>query len=439
MNLLWMSIAASPVIVWFIRRMNDGSDEPYGLLALAFALAVIRRDRHQLQPTAWSRILGAALILVSVLSIGNLPPLLRAVLVVTGTATWFGAHRMPGVTGLMVLSLPVISSLEFYAAWPLRLAAAEGTVRLLELAGLVIQRTGVNLSIGGVSVAVDPACSGVRMMWFAVVAAMALAAFHRVPWRDALLGAAAAIAWVIPANILRASWLTLEESGRFDGSWLGHGGVGLLSFALVLIPLSLWLEKRGRLPEVSIGHPRSTPLRDASGRRHELAANLLLVLAAALTPFMLLHKPSPAVVRTNLPPPSEFTFNGITLPLMPIEPTPTEQAFAKSFPGSLQSHQWGAGQVVMRTSLKATRRLHPSRDCLRAAGFQTTDAVTVRTTDGAEWSRFHASRDGIRLRVHERIVSEQTGESWTDVTAWYWAALRHPLNGPWRAETVILD
>ena len=26
---------------------------------------------------------------------------------------------------------------------------------------------------------------------------------------------------------------------------------------------------------------------------------------------------------------------------------------------------------------------------------------------------------------------------WTDVPAWYWSALRHPLNGPWRAETVI--
>ncbi len=26
---------------------------------------------------------------------------------------------------------------------------------------------------------------------------------------------------------------------------------------------------------------------------------------------------------------------------------------------------------------------------------------------------------------------------WTDVSAWYWAALWHPLNGPWQAETVI--
>ena len=117
--------------------------------------------------------------------------------------------------------------------------------------------------------------------------------------------------------------------------------------------------------------------------------------------------------------------------------TPAETAFAKSFPGTLSSHRWGDDQVILRRMTEATRRLHPSRDCLRAGGFETTDAITVTRPDGSEWANFSATREGERLMVFERIVSERDGSAWTDVSAWYWAALRHPLNGPWRAETVI--
>jgi hypothetical protein len=93
--------------------------------------------------------------------------------------------------------------------------------------------------------------------------------------------------------------------------------------------------------------------------------------------------------------------------------------------------------VILRRVTKATRKLHPSRDCLRAAGFETTDSVTVRCSDGFEWARFSATRGESRLTIHERIVSEEDGSFWIDVPAWYWSALRHPLNGPWRAETII--
>jgi hypothetical protein len=81
--------------------------------------------------------------------------------------------------------------------------------------------------------------------------------------------------------------------------------------------------------------------------------------------------------------------------------------------------------------------LHPSRDCFRAAGFQTTEAITVIRPDGDRWSHFTATRGGERFEVLERVISLRDGSSWTDAAAWFWHALRHPLNGPWRAETVI--
>jgi exosortase/archaeosortase family protein len=432
-----MLVAAAPVLWWFAQRLDDGSDEPFGLLALAFALGIAWRDRHHIRSGTWNRVAGASLILLSVIGIGSVPPLLRAALVVAGTGTWFGLHRMPGVLGLIGLSLPLVASLEFYAAYPMRLAAAEGSVRLLELGGLAVARDGVNIELAGMVVGVDPACSGVRMLWFALVAAMALAAIHRVSWRMTLTGAALAVAWTIPANTFRATWLALEESGRFAGSWIGHGGIGLLCFGIILPFLSIWFSKRGPAPEVLIHSSEDPSLRTRTSRSSFPLR--LLIFAAVLTPIMVWRAPGGAPTPARLAVPETFTFNGLTLPLQPLPPTRAEQAFAKSFPGLLSSHQWGTGQVIIRSTRTATRRLHPSRDCLRASGYKTSNAVTVSSRDGTEWSRFTATRDGIRRTVHERIVSETTGDSWTDVTAWYWSALRHPLNGPWRAETVISD
>jgi hypothetical protein len=155
---------------------------------------------------------------------------------------------------------------------------------------------------------------------------------------------------------------------------------------------------------------------------------------------VLLAIASPLPATADLAPvAAEFTFDGVTLPLNRQPNSVEEIAFAKSFPGSLSNHRWGDRQVILRQVSVATRRLHPSRDCLRAAGFETTEAVTVSLRDGSQWARFYATRDGIRRTVHERIRSTCDGASWTDVSSWYWGALRRPLNGPWQAETIISE
>jgi exosortase/archaeosortase family protein len=420
-------IALSPVIWWFGERLNDGSDEPLGLLTLALALVLTWRDRKSLQASTRARVFGAALLLLSVLGIHWLPPLLRAGLAVCGIATCYGVHRRAGLMGLLVLSLPLAASMQFFLGYPMRLAAAEGAVKLLELGSLTVFRSGTEIELAGRVIGVDPACGGVRMLWHALAAAMALAAIHRLTWRATVIGGLFAIALVIPANTSRAALLAVRETGHLQGVGLDHGGIGLLSFGIILLPLWMVISRRAR-PVFAM----------PTGPRPGWEMRLLLP-AALLAPLLAFSTP-----RTPGPPEpgrvdALFTFQGLSLPLHPLPPTEAETAFAKSFPGTLSSHRWGEDQVILRRVTEATRRLHPSRDCLRAAGFETTDAFTVSPGDGTEWAKFHATRDGVCRTVYERIVSESDGSSWTDASAWYWSSLFHPLNGPWRAETVITE
>lgn len=419
-------VAAGPVIWWFCKRLNDGSDEPLGLLTLALALGLAWRDRASLHAGRAARICGAALLLLSVLGVHGMPPMIRAGLAVGGIAMCRGMHLRAGLIGLLILSLPLAASMQFFLGYPLRVAAAEGAVRLLELGSLVVSRVGTQIDLGGQVVGVDPACGGVRMLWHALAAAMALAAIHRLTWRATIVSGVLAIVLVIPANTLRAAVLAVKETGHWSSFSAGHEALGLLSFGMILVPLWIAISSRSRPVSPS-----------TSGSPANLAEKILLVSAAIISPVLALSTPRTPEFPIAGPAPVSFTFTGLTLPLVPLPATNTELAFAKSFPGTLNSYSWGDGQVILRRVNEATRRLHPSRDCLRAAGFDTTEALTVSHGDGSVWARFHATRNGEQWTVHERITSGGNGHSWTDVSAWYWSALWHPLNGPWQAETVI--
>ena len=50
--------ALFPLAIWYVRRMGDGSDEPLGLLALAFALAAAWSSRESLAASPAGRTLG---------------------------------------------------------------------------------------------------------------------------------------------------------------------------------------------------------------------------------------------------------------------------------------------------------------------------------------------------------------------------------------------
>lgn len=242
---------------WYGRRIQDGSDEPWGLLALlALGLVLPWGARHELlERDVW----GLAAVNVAV-AVGHpwLPPLIRAavcLLCVTAIVSRMTEGRAfhLGTWLLALLALPVLSSVQFYLGYPLRLAAAALAVPMLQGMGLPAVREGASLAIGSDVILVDAPCSGARMLWVGLFLVVTLACLLRLgAWRTlwvCLLG----VGVILFGNALRVSALTLVERGRIPGpSWL-HEGVGVASFipvCLLIAGLCLWQRERQRAVEV---------------------------------------------------------------------------------------------------------------------------------------------------------------------------------------------
>jgi hypothetical protein len=164
------------------------------------------------------------------------------------------------------------------------------------------------------------------------------------------------------------------------------------------------------------------------------AVYLGVCVLAALIPILPLHsKPSnaaiPRVAFSGWP----AQFEGEALKPLPL--TERELRFGKEFPGHIGRFTDGKREVIIRWVSEATRRLHPAADCFEGIGFSIRPLPLYVDGNGSRWSSFIATRGKERLRVRERIYTN-TGESWTDVSSWYWASVQEPDLGPWWAITV---
>jgi hypothetical protein len=124
--------------------------------------------------------------------------------------------------------------------------------------------------------------------------------------------------------------------------------------------------------------------------------------------------------------PSEFQGK----PLTPLPLTELEQRFNSYFPGKIARFNDGKREFVFRWVTEATRKLHPASDCFQGLGYSVKPLPIHRDEKGSLWSSFAATKGNERLRVYERI-HDDSGQTWTDVSAWYWSALRHGDGGWW--------
>lgn len=249
----WLALQAAaltPTWTWMARRMVDGSDDPLGLLALSTLGALVWTVRRELRAAprlgwlalATTGTVAATLLRGGIGSLPALPPLAAGLLAVLALACGLVAflpRRVPvlPVAGLAVLALPLLSSLQFYAGYPLRVVTAEAS-RWLLAPGFTVVREGSSLMVDGRLVIVDAPCSGVQMVWLGYFTACAVALWARRDDRGFLSRLPSVGVLVLIGNIVRNSVLiAFEGAGRPLESW-AHEGLGLVILALVCAGIS---------------------------------------------------------------------------------------------------------------------------------------------------------------------------------------------------------
>lgn len=280
----WLALqfaALVPTWAWMVQRMRDGSDDPMGLLALVALAALAWRRRRELRASprlGWLALAGAGTVLATLLRTGlgvvpALPPLaagLVAVLALACGLLAFLPRRVAAlpVVGLSVLALPLLSSLQFYAGYPLRVVTAEVS-RWLLAPGFDVAREGATLTIDGRLVIVDAPCSGVQMVWLGYFTACAVALWAGRSDRGFVRRLPMVGLFVLGGNIVRNSVLiAFEGAGHPLAPW-AHNALGLLVLGVVcgaIARLMVPVRPMAELSELS-GQPIPGLITTQGGRR----------------------------------------------------------------------------------------------------------------------------------------------------------------------------
>lgn len=158
---------------------------------------------------------------------------------------------------------------------------------------------------------------------------------------------------------------------------------------------------------------------------------LLICGLAALIPFIPMEKGG--AVQTHAS--AEWPDRIQNRPLERLSLTEKEKAFSDGFPGEIRRFTDGTREIIIRLSLRPTRKLHPAVDCFKANGYRTTPLPVHLDENEQRWSRFTASKGG-RTRIVSERITDSGRNSWTDVSAWFWAASLKQTKGPWWAVTI---
>lgn len=240
--LLSQVVAFWPVWRWYSQRMLDGSDEPWGILACVTVFIVLLRKATWIAPSILTITICSVLTAIYALSYTSLPPLFRGVIAVIALAfslssICYGRTLHAGIAGLMLLSLPLIASLQFYGGFPIRIVTAFASSHLLGLFGYQVQPQGTLLYWLGEVIAVDAPCAGIKMLWTALYLNFTLAAWRDLGFLSTWFSTSVTLFSVFIGNILRATLLFFTESGILHAPGIAHEAIGMLVFAMVALAI----------------------------------------------------------------------------------------------------------------------------------------------------------------------------------------------------------
>jgi exosortase/archaeosortase family protein len=238
--ILGQLVAYWPVWRWYGERMQDGSDEPWGILAFITAIILVLRKGTWNVPSTLTMMISTGIVALYAISYGYLPPLLRGVLMVVAlsfsvSSICYGRTVHAGIVGLMLLSLPLIASLQFYGGFPIRVITAFVSSQILNLFGYEVVPQGTLLYWLGEVIAVDAPCAGIKMMWTGLYLNFTLAVWQNLGFVSTWLSTSFTLFSVFVGNIFRATLLFFTESGLLNAPEIAHQAIGIMVFSMVAL------------------------------------------------------------------------------------------------------------------------------------------------------------------------------------------------------------
>lgn len=158
-----------------------------------------------------------------------------------------------------------------------------------------------------------------------------------------------------------------------------------------------------------------------------VATFLLAAAAAALAPLLGTADDTPWAGSSSFPG-WPTNYEGRELTPMPL--TQREAAFVRDFPGRVGRFSDGRREIIIRWVSAPTRRLHSAADCFRGSGYSIAPMPVRMGAAGHAMGCFRASDRAGVMTVCE-VIRDERGESWPDVSAWYWHALFGTTRAAW--------
>lgn len=481
-ELMAVLVAFWPIWWWYCERTFDKSDEPLGIVALITLIAltwsrrpksttqaeylegghVVVMDRKSADYWICMLLLGSYCVALVVAPNAVQAVLATGVIGILLNRARSGDPLMPGDWLLLLLSLPLISSLSYYCGYPLRVLASNAASIMLNLGGISVHAQEATLVWNCASVSIDQPCSGIRMLWVALFLGATVCSIRRFGKIATVQLVTTSIIAALVANAFRVSSLFYLEAGIIVLSepWhhIAHEGIGIISFVVAaLIIIGAGLLKQNDLTKPSYSLSPNQPLddKDLSSNglessfskqvghvfllsqvrsRCSLARLCLFVfcVCAALLPLV----PSKQRSLENSVAFSGWPTKFEGQPILVQRLSPQMARFADRLPGRLAVFTDGNKRIIFRWVTKPTRLLHPAENCYRASGYNIEWMPQYKDSNQNSWSLFKATKDGEALLVRERLFDEH-GNSWTDNSAWYWSGVLQHSRAPWWSVCVV--
>ncbi len=458
LNFLGLLLVFWPSWYWYAIRTFDGSDEPCGILALitVVVFAITKAEKTKTPLRAGTLIACAVLLSCYCVSLWLAPPLVRFMIAACTVGLMLFQHcakdkrNVIALFGLIILSSPLVASLQFFLGFPSRLLVTQLSAFVLRAGGAIVTSSGTFFELQNKMIVVDAPCSGIKMLWAGLYLCFVLCWLKQLSVRHSILLMLVSVLGVFITNVERTLCLFYVEKLASEGNTLPQnlhdliGVSGFIVLAVLIYCLASWLSKRqvvvGALKEMDSGDEGrskncpSVPV--MIGRFPQAAFVSLCMLAAVITVFHRVQGPGSQLPGDELSFEWPSEFEGC--PLSRLELTPEESKFAVSFPGHVGKFSDGQREILYRYVNRPTRQLHPSSDCFKGSNFRITPLPAVRDRYGRVWSRFSASRDEKLLEVREIVVdANDNHKTWSDISAWYWSAVAAPRDSIWVAITVV--